>query len=161
MSEGPVIAAMLETGDSFLHLEGQEINEETAEKLGYRPEKTVEYDEYVSKALDSSIDQDMINYHTLAQRLIEEPQILYEENLLRPETYEQVEKHLDLLRSNRDRSLNLSEIQAVINTTMDEANPFQRKAIDKEKLLENIYIGVYDNLREDITQENHRGHIPG
>ena len=161
MSEGPVIAAMLETGDSFLHLEGQEINEETAEKLGYRPEKTVEYDEYVSKALDSSIDQDMINYHTLAQRLIEEPQILYEENLLRPETYEQVEKHLDLLRSNRDRSLNISEIQAVINTTMDEANPFPRKAIDKEKLLENIYIGVYDNLREDITQENHRGHIPG
>ena len=140
MGQRPVIAAMLDTGDSFLHLEKQQINMETAEELDYTTGKTG-YSEYIEKALQTG--ERLPNYHSVAEKLIEEPSIIYENSLLRPEAEKQVEEGLKLLKTNRDRSLESSEIEGVVSTAMKETEAFPQKAIDKEELLDRMYMEVY------------------
>lgn len=152
MGKRPVIAAMLDTGDSFLHLEKQQIDMETAEELDYTTGKTG-YSEYIEKALQTG--ERLPNYHSVAEKLIEEPSIIYENSLLRPEAEKQVEEGLKLLKTNRDRSLESSEIEGVVSTAMKETEAFPRKAIDKEELLDRMYMEVYveDRPSTDFDSE--------
>jgi len=152
MGQRPVIAAMLDTGDSFLHLEQQQIDMETAEELDYTTGKTG-YSEYIEKALQTG--ERLPNYHSVAEKLIEEPSIIYENSLLRPEAEKQVEEGLKLLKTNRDRSLESSEIEGVVSTAMKETEAFPRKAIDKEELLDRMYMEVYveDRPSTDFDSE--------
>lgn len=152
MGQRPVIAAMLDTGDSFLHLEKQQIDMETAEELDYTTGKTG-YSEYIEKALQTG--ERLPNYHSVAEKLIEEPSIIYENSLLRPEAEKQVDQGLKVLEANRERPLNDSEIEAVVSTAMKDTEAFPRKAIDKEELLDRMYMEVYveDRPSTDIDSE--------
>ena len=152
MGQRPVIAAMLDTGDSFLHLEQQQIDMETAEELDYTTGKTG-YSEYIEKALQTG--ERLPNYHSVAEKLIEEPSIIYENSLLRPEAEKQVDQGLKVLEANRERPLNDSEIEAVVSTAMKDTEAFPRKAIDKEELLDRMYMEVYveDRPSTDIDSE--------
>ena len=147
-----MIAAMLDTGDSFLHLEKQQIDMETAEELDYTTGKTG-YSEYIEKALQTG--ERLPNYHSVAEKLIEEPSIIYENSLLRPEAEKQVDQGLKVLEANRERPLNDSEIEAVVSTAMKDTEAFPRKAIDKEELLDRMYMEVYveDRPSTDIGSE--------
>ena len=140
MGQRPVIAAMLDTGDSFLHLEQQQIDMETAEELDYTTGKTG-HSEYIEKALHTG--ERLPNYHSVAEKLTEEPSIIYENSLLRPKAEKQVDQGLKVLEANRERPLNDSEIEAVVSTAMKDTEAFPRKAIDKEKLLDQMYMEVY------------------
>ena len=135
-----MIAAILDTGDSFLHLEQQQIDMETAEELDYSTGKT-SYGEYVEKALKTG--ERLPNYHSVAEKLVEEPSIIYENGLLRPEAEKQVDQGLKVLEANRDRSLNDSEIEAVVSTAMKDTETFPRRAIDNEELLDRMYMEAY------------------
>ena len=151
MGKRPVIAALLDTGDSFLHLEQQEIDMDTAEELDYTSGKTG-YSEYVEKALRTG--EKLPNYHSVAEKLLEDPSITYRNDLLRPEARRQTEEGLKILEANRDRSLNHSEIEAVVSTAMKDTEAFPRKAIDKGEVLENLYIEVYvDERPSNIVDE--------
>lgn len=140
MRQRPVIAALLDTGDSFLHLEQQQIDMETAEELDYSSGRKG-YGEYVEKALQTG--EKLPNYHSVAEKLAEDPSIVYENDLLRPEAENQVEQGLRILERNRDRPLNDSEIEAVVSTAMKETEAFPRRAIDKEELLDRMYMEIY------------------
>lgn len=151
MREGYVIAAMLDTGDSFLHLQKQDIDTETAEKLDYNPGKKG-YEEYVEKALETG--ETLPNYHSLTEKLMEEPSLLYENNLLRHDAEKQIDQGLKMLEANRERSLNDAELNAVVSTAMKDTEVFPRKAIDKGKVLENLNIEVYvDNSSSFLGDE--------
>ncbi|PSH00586.1 MAG: hypothetical protein BRC30_02775 [Nanohaloarchaea archaeon SW_7_46_7] len=138
MDRRPLITALLETGNSFLHLEQQEISPETAQEL--ETGRRISYSEYVEQALQTG--EKLPNYHSITEKLAENSSILYENNLLRPEASKQVSESLKILDGNVDRSLNHGEIEAVVTTAMN-SEAFPRKAIDKEKLVEKLYIDIY------------------
>lgn len=150
MRERPVIAAMLDTGDSFLHLEKQEIKEETAIELGYRDTRDVQsYSNYINEALQVGTEEHLPNYHTVAEKLLEEPDLLYEQGLLRPETENQVKKHRELLKETAERPLTSSELGSITLTAMKDTQKFPQRAIDKEELLDRLYVGLYST--EEIS----------
>ena len=149
MDQRPLIAALLETGDSFLHLEQQEISPGTAQEL--ETDRRISYSEYVEQALQTG--EKLPNYHSIAEKLAENPSILYENNLLRPEASKQIDESLQILGANVDRSLNHGEIKSVIKTAMKDTEAFPRKAIDKEKLVERLYIDIYAENNSKVYDE--------
>jgi hypothetical protein len=133
------VAAILETGDSFLHLENEKIDEETAKEIGGRQT----YREYRRKA--ESLDSDGLpNYHTSARELMQKPFQLYREELLRPEALEKASRSLEALREITERPLNENERASIVRTAMKETEPFPRRAIDKGELLDRMYVDVYE-----------------
>jgi len=151
MSQRPVIAALLDTGDSFLHLEQQKTDTETAEGLGYSEGK-IRYSEYVEKALQTG--EQVPNYHSVAEKLVENPSILYENDLLRDEAMRQIDEGLQVLAANRDRSLNDAEVEAVVTTAMNDTEAFPRRAIDKGEVVDNLYIEVYSDERPGYVDQD-------
>lgn len=144
MRERPVIAAMLDTGDSFLHLERQEISEETVRELGYRDTTDIQaYNDYMDAALRSRTEEHLPNYHSVAETLVEQPSLLYEQDLLRPETEQQADSRMEELRGTAGRSLNAPELEAITQKAMKDTQAFPRRAIDKEELLDRLHIGLY------------------
>jgi hypothetical protein len=137
-------AAILETGDSFLHLESTEVNQETTEDIDGREQ----YSDYRKKA--QGLEEKVPDYFTAAETLMENPFILYHEELLRPEAYSEAEKNLEALKQTAGRKLSDSEKDSVVKTAMKETEAFPRKAIDKEELVDRLYIDVYDERPDSL-----------
>lgn len=138
-------AAVLETGDSFLHLETTEVSEDTTiEEMEGREQ----YSDYRQKA--QGLEQDVPDYFSAAETLMDNPFTLYSEELLRDEAYREAERNLEALRQTAGRELSESEKDSVVLTAMKETESFPRKAIDKGELVDRLYIDVYDERPDSV-----------
>lgn len=132
------VTALLEKGDSFLHLEQAAVDEETASEIGGRQN----YRDYREEI--KAIDEKLPNYHTAARKLMQKPFRLYREELLRPEAAEEAARNLEALRETAERPLSENEKASIVRTAMNETESFPRRAIDKGELLDRMYVDVYD-----------------
>jgi len=138
MRDKPSITAILETGETGIPIEQETLTQKQAQTLGYRPQN---YREFTEKALENNIF-DVPNYHTVADKLLETPSLLYEQELIQEQVKNEIDRHLDLLRENRDRTLNKSEMDAVISTSLNERIA-PKRSLDKQEIIDRLYMNVY------------------
>lgn len=143
MGEEPVIASLLETEEG-LELLNHHVLEDTPD-TGYGERQA--YRQFRNKTLGKRRKTDLPGYIDSANQLTEQPLEAYRQGLLKPEVAEEIDRHLNLLRENRERTLNLSEKEAVVSTAMKE-QVVPRQALDKEELLDRMYIAVYSSAAE-------------
>lgn len=162
MTDRPVITALLESDEGLKVLDHQVLSPTELTELGYGGEDIgglEGYEDYRERRENHSSEADSIDYHSVVDEIIDEYILLYEEGLLEEEIETRAQADTRFLASNRDRSLNDSEIGAVVSTAMKKEDFFPKKALDKEEIVDRLYVGLYRSLAEtpDSAVSDHSG----
>lgn len=151
MADRPVLTALLESDEGLQVLDHEVLSPGEASSLGYTGEDIgtlEEYEDYRQRRELFSPEADSIDYHRVVDEIIDEYIFLYEEGLLEEDIETRADADMRFLASNRERSLNDSEIGAVVSTAMKKDGFFPKKAVDKEELVDRLYVGLYSSLAD-------------